>query len=48
VDPFARAITLNVSGLDEGEYELVLSMELEDGTVLERSRRFRVLEGGGG
>ncbi len=45
--PFARAISLNVSGLDEGEYELVLSMALADGEVLTRSRTFRVVEGGG-
>ena len=47
-DPFTRAITLNLSGLGDGEYELVLEMELEGGEVLTRSRTFRVVEGGGG
>ena len=34
-----------VSGLEEGEYELVLSLELQDGQVLTRSRTFRVVGG---
>jgi hypothetical protein len=47
-DPFSRAITLNLAGVREGEYELVVSVELGDGGILTRSRAFEVVEGSGG
>jgi hypothetical protein len=37
---------LKLPAWDEGEYELVVSVELENGEVLTRSRSFRVAEGG--
>ena len=42
---FSDAVTLDLSGLDEAAYELVLTMTTPDGTTVERRRRFEVVEG---
>jgi len=44
---FTHAITLDLTSLDRTEYDLVLTMEMPDGSTLTRSRRFEVVEGEG-
>lgn len=40
-----HAITLQLDGLDDGEYDLLVEMGLPDGTVLSRSVRMEVVDG---
>lgn len=40
-----HAITLDLETLDEAAYDLVLTMTTPDGTTVERTRRFEVVEG---
>lgn len=42
--PFRRAITLGIDALDEGRYELAVTMTLPDGGSLSRSRTIEVVE----
>jgi hypothetical protein len=45
--PFLNAITLNLSGVDPGSYELVVDVQSGDGTLITRRRQVEVVEGSG-